>query len=215
MHRRDISELGMNCLRYLCSPELDIPPPISGDALRARNKVHPFYIHASCYVLDYISDTQMHGDRISILLQRLFQPAKTFNFISFCLQFMSCWLSLDDATYTYYVGKICTAEFHPLHAASALRLAEVCQWLLAQDCDVNQGSALGSPLECLFQHVFGRKVFGYCPPGFERTLQILLEAGASCTIDGDWITSLGRLAYLLRLPPQTFFAIFGLQNAYS
>ena len=157
----------------------------------------------------YHAQDEMGNERIFHLIQRLFCPSKSSNFMTWaqdhyvttreagCLE-----ASHDDFNFDAINLRLATTG--PLHYAAILAIPELCTWLLNEGCEVNQRSPCGTPLQCT---ILGTKalsaglvdiseIWGYVEQGEDvnSTLTILLESGAdpNCYYD-DGKTKLSLL----------------------
>jgi hypothetical protein len=128
---------------------------------RAMKKRHKFYYtsathHPCCFIhiltsilfyrtqhltgvdiVNAISRIQM----IATLLRKLFHPRKSNQFLWWSYAFL-CDIQRHSWDQTF-------RDTTTLHWAALLELEEVCRWLIREGSDVNRGSSLGSPLDCL------------------------------------------------------------------
>ena len=97
------------------------------------------------------------NEKIFRLIQQLFRPSKSNNFISWAQDYslllydMHCFsrnVSIFDAV------NLRLATTGPLHYAALLAIPELCTWLLHERCEVKQRSLCGTPLQCA---IFGRR----------------------------------------------------------
>ena len=97
------------------------------------------------------------NERIFCLVQQLFHPSKSTNFISWAQD--DSLLLYDTHRYsrnvsTFEAVNLRVATTGPLHYAAFLAIPELCTWLLHERCEVNQRSLCGTPLQCA---IFGRR----------------------------------------------------------
>ncbi|KAG0650988.1 Ankyrin-1 [Hyphodiscus hymeniophilus] len=113
----------------------------------------PFRKHALLnwvyYVENRLDDTLILG-----LVKKLFDPAATRCFQSwvrdsiFLLQIRSLGINYDALRFQSFTFTLGSGNLKPLHLAAAIGLPEICQWLLADNCDVNDQSMAGTPVHC-------------------------------------------------------------------
>ena len=96
---------------------------------------------------------KMADERIFHLIQQLFLPSKSSNFMTWAQDY-------DILLYEHYENgepnfissfdavNLRLATTGPLHYAAILKLPELCTWLLHEGCEVNQRSSCGTPLQC-------------------------------------------------------------------
>ena len=109
------------------------------------------------------AEAKMSNERIFHLIQQLFCPSKSSNFITWAQDYN---LLLDEdgllgnpetrENYTFDNVNRRLATTGPLHYAALLTIPELCTWLLHEGCEVNQGSLCGTPLLCT---IFGTEGF--------------------------------------------------------
>ena len=96
---------------------------------------------------------KMADERIFHLIQQLFLPSKSSNFMTWAQDYN---LLLLDRVYVRPEDKdvsifdavnLRLATTGPLHYAAILKLPELCTWLLHEGCEVNQRSPYGTPLQ--------------------------------------------------------------------
>ncbi len=165
---------------------------------------------------------QMANERIFHLVQQLFCPSKSSNFITWAQDY-NLILNEDghfdnketDNIFTFDAVNLRLATTGPLHYAAILGIPELCTWLLDERCEVNQRSLCGSPLQCtifgylaLAGELYDTDVtfeimegsIGVESKGLIPTLKILLESGAdpNCYYDNGKakLSLLGVAAYL-------------------
>ena len=99
----------------------------------------------SCSATNWPENARSHMDDSELLdlVQRLFHPSKSNNFLKWAYHYCEC--CDDDPTKFDY-----PASSSPLHFAASLGLGKVCTWLVQNGCRVNQNSLLGTPLHCAF-----------------------------------------------------------------
>jgi ankyrin repeat protein len=183
--------LAKTCLNYLCLPSFNQPP----FDFEEDFEDHPFYHHATICLTNYVGQVT-HDDDIQRYLQRLFRPPKSYNLTRLVLHYVP--YLRDEAKEDEWVDELCSYEFSSLHAAAMFGFGTVCRWLLDEGCDINQKSALGTPLEWvvvgpyfmksgkisfhLFEHLFQSAT--------ESIISTLIEAGAAYDVDGGDLNSL-------------------------
>ncbi|CAN9445364.1 unnamed protein product [Alternaria alternata] len=177
--------LARTCLNYLSLPSFDRPPSDFEDDLNE----HPFYQHVSKSLMTYIHK-HAYEDDLEKHLQRLFRPPKSYNLTRFALH---CIWELDiESTENGWIDKVCSYEFTSIHVAAMLWLERVCRWLLEEGCNVNQTSALGTPLEwavlgpddTIMRHRDISISNRLHSKELQCTISTLLKAGAAWDADG-------------------------------
>ena len=102
------------------------------------------------------------NERIFRLVQQLFHPSKSSNFLSWAQDYsLSLYSLLFYRTHCFSRNVSIfdavnrrLATTGPLHYAALLAIPELCTWLLHERCEVNQRSLCGTPLQCA---IFGRR----------------------------------------------------------
>ena len=148
----------------------------------------------------------MDDPEVLHLVQKLFHPSKTNNFMNWAMN----WAyrhrndvdpALNSSKYNY------AASCSPLHYAASFGLWRVCTWLVKSGCDVNQSSLMGCPLHCAlwgFDLLIGKilgdpvELLSERSRSFESllatTVQALLDLGADpaccCKFEGESWTPL-------------------------
>ncbi|KAB2104390.1 hypothetical protein AG0111_0g7901 [Alternaria gaisen] len=195
----DTLTLAGTCLNYLCLPSFDRPPSSIQNDLGS----HPFYGHVSLYLFNYV-DLHTHEEDLQKRLQKLFRQPKSYNLTRFVLHHL---MHFPRMLYVYddWIDGVCSNTFGSIHAAAMLRFERVCRWLNEGGCDVNQSSALGTPLELAvggpqfkhsepvvsFRHSESVSAWGSFHRGdVQRTILTLLEAGAAWNVDSENTESL-------------------------
>lgn len=199
------------CLTYLMFDDFGRGGLFKEQVSELRFQEYPFreyalvrWWHGENLVEDFSSDPEVFA-----LLQRLFNPSKPNNLVSWAQDLIFWWKdyrSLFDNEVDIINSGL--AEATPLHYAAILGLAEVCGWLIGSGCDVNRNSKFGTPLHCALlerRAFFGRfsnpvENFGFIPCDFHKaeTVELLLEAGAdpNCYYRSD-IRTLSSLSIVL------------------
>ena len=196
-------ELAEVCLTYLNLDDfsrLDITDEeartrrMKDYALR-RYAVEFWHLHAKVKLTD---------ERIFHLIQQLFSPSKSSNFITWAQDYNLLLYGeyqsvhnpeITDAS-TFDAVNLCLATTGPLHYAAILRLPELCTWLIHEGCEVNQRSPYGTPLQCtilareaLVARIGVRTWYNGSPEPEDlmSTLTILVDCGAdpNCYYDDD------------------------------
>ncbi|KAL8886795.1 MAG: hypothetical protein Q9215_005533 [Flavoplaca cf. flavocitrina] len=124
------------------------------------------------------------------LLQKLFQPSKSNNFMNWAYGIEWTFYSIPDPALTSSIYNY-AASCSPLHYAASLGLWRVCTWLVKGGCNVNQKTLMGCPLHCAF---WGYDLLARVTPGDSEmilrrthprieslraaTVQALLDLGA-------------------------------------
>ena len=93
--------------------------------------------------------SRMTNERIFDLIQQLFCPSKSINFITWAQDYhlILCG-TYNFKSSDFVVVNSCLPTTGPLHYAAFLRFPELCTWLLHEGCEVNQRSPYGTPLQC-------------------------------------------------------------------
>jgi hypothetical protein len=165
---------------------------------RQQKFEYPFRRHAVEYWVDY-ADDNWENTRILELAQQLLDPAATGCFLSWTRDFIfQCAAELmDDGkedNFDTVTSHFCAGGLKPLHMAAALGLPEICRWLVASDCNVNERSNVGTPLHCTLLGIHrlwksqvnsdwakGLKPFqDFGEASRMLVLEILLSNGADC-----------------------------------
>lgn len=134
----DDAELAETCLTYLSFRDFAIGETICQDTLYQRWKAFAFREHAVKFWMKYARE-HLKKPNISALTRQLLHPSKPFIFISWAQDFLMAVFDFTNPDLT---------KVSPLHFAAALALPEICIWLLENGCNVDQRSAVGTPLEC-------------------------------------------------------------------
>ena len=148
------------------------------------------------YALRYyaVSNWQLHAlskmtnERISDLIQQLFCPSKSINFITWAQDYYLVLCERNNLESSDFIAvNLCLATTGPLHYAAILRLPELCTWLLHEGCEVNQRSPYGTPLQCTILGTEALLAKIHCKWEFTdeedeedvmSTLIVLLDSGA-------------------------------------
>jgi ankyrin repeat protein len=187
--------LGGVCLTYLCLPDFEQPPPATIQKREDRNKSYPFYEHAAKFWPGYTRHC-WEDEKILCLSRRLFKPQKSYCFIAFFIEYVALLLecyTLEEIRWHELVGKIASGGLGSLHVASMMRLPALCRYLIDEGCDVNQISAIGTPLQLTIFDVEDLFIDGPCyigerywevedEGGIYDTVTILVDAGATCQL---------------------------------
>jgi len=155
IHSTDVhAEMGKICLTYLCLKDFNIDPAIERKALLRLQDTYPFWSYAAAYWPSHARE-HLHDESLFSLAQRLFDPLKSKNFLSWAQTFIldayvDCLEEGLDSEKRVLFEKITQSSLTatPLHYAAMLALPHLCDWLLQKGCDVNQSSAFGRPLHC-------------------------------------------------------------------
>jgi ankyrin repeat protein len=146
--------LARTCLTYLLMDAFQHDVVEGTEKWEEQLVRHPLRAHAALYWIEY-AEYSWENDEILALARQLFHPFKTLCFLSWARDyfFVSRWkyldsekdrqLALDEATILIFDGSVT-----PIHLLAAIGLPSLCQWLLDSDCEVNQPSAIGTPLHC-------------------------------------------------------------------
>ncbi|ERF71769.1 hypothetical protein EPUS_01684 [Endocarpon pusillum Z07020] len=114
----------------------DTPDTLSLSCLES----YPLLVDAAASWTNYCKDHLM-DTVIASLSHKLFHPRKSNQFLWWSYAFLSNWKGCKWAQ-TF-------PDTTTLHWAAMLGLEEVCGWLIREGSDVNRGSSLGTPLDCL------------------------------------------------------------------
>jgi ankyrin repeat protein len=206
-HTNPRLHLAKACLRFLCLSDFDRPPPVTVDEMEEIAPQHSFLKSATMTWLKY-ADSHLEDVGLYAQIQCLFQPKRSYNFLIYAVvmlyglleQYYDSWE--DEAEFHTDLQKTIematSGDFGPLHVAASLGLTEICEWLLAEGCDVNQGSPFGLPIECsvfgsffsVWRHLGNRDDVDFellddsvdeMGTGMqEKTIVALLSAGGDC-----------------------------------
>ena len=187
-------ELAEVCLTYL---NLDDFKQVDITDEEARTRRMKDYALRSYAVVNWPAhaDENMADDNIFQLIQQLFHPSKSSNFVTWAQDFNLLLYQRDtfdiqatSSMFTFDAINLRIATAGPLHYAALLAMPKLCIWLLDERCEVNQKSRCGTPLQCT---VLGfRSLMAEIPPLSEfwddvdngenvmSTLTALLNRGA-------------------------------------
>lgn len=216
-------ELAEVCLTYLNLDDfgqVDVPDE---EARTRRMKDYALRSYAVTRGLHYAVNRGLHhaeakwsNERIFHLIQQLFCPSKSSNFITWAQDYTILlheegWFRKISDIFSFDAVNLRLATTGPLHYAAILVIPELCTWLIHEGCEVNQRSPCGTPLQCT---IFGTEaltvgkvkmsqVLDYFKEDedINSTLIILLESGAdpNCYYDnGETKLSLLGLAAQLK-----------------
>ena len=148
-------QLSITCLTYVT---MDCFYGSVVEDLDVWNEQHrteyPFRQHAVEHWVDYAQNSWENA-RILELSRKLFDPSATACFLSWARDLV--YLDAGDErshsrdhddhfdTFTRY---FCAGGLKPLHMAAALGLPEICRWLIASGCGIDDRSNAGTPLHC-------------------------------------------------------------------
>ncbi len=142
----DDLQLGTVCLTYVLFRDFaEEPVDLDEPRLRARKQRFAFRSYAVDYWASHVRENPLEQS-VYGLIQQLFDFCKPNLFISWAQEFGLNVVSRIDSTTERPSTWMAVAS--PLHYAAILALPEICEWLVASGSDVNQFSALGSPLHC-------------------------------------------------------------------
>ena len=201
-------ELAEVCLTYLNMDDFT-QVEITDEEARTRRMGDYALRRYAVKFWHYHAREKMADEKIFQLIQQLFCPSKSSNFITWAqdynlIQYFETSENLiinDVSTFDGVNRRLATTG--PLHYAAMLRLPELCAWLLHERCEINQRSPYGTPLQCavletiaLFTEtdndwgVMDEDYFDDVMP----TLTILLDSGAdpNCYYD-DGIAKISLL----------------------
>ena len=213
-------ELAEACLTYLNLGDFGQVDLTDEEAQTRRMKDYALRSYAVRLWL-YHARENMANERIFHLVQQLFCPSKSSNFITWARDYNVILRGEDHYYYpeedfdhlSFDAVNSRLATTGPLHYAALLAIPELCTWLLDEGCEVNQGSPCGTPLRCTILGIIALTIgkarisqmsvpaFG---PEFEdrkATLITLLESGAdpNCYCDdGERNVSLLSVAAYFR-----------------
>lgn len=183
LSKTDTLTLAKTCVNYLCLPSFDrLPSDFENDL-----EDHPFYRHVSRNLTNYVQEAKHEGD-MQGQLRKLFRSPKSYNLTRFILHK----IAMNTHQRHEWIDEVCSHEFGSMHAAAMLPFGTICRWLLDEGCDVNGSSALGTPLELAllgprlsyFKEPVISKLEWLNRDDVQRTVSILLEAGADWNVDG-------------------------------
>ena len=176
-------------LTYLCLRDFDRPCPLTQQDFYDLMQEFPFYSTAATQW--YVEEREhLESGTLLELVKHLFQPSKPNRFISWAIVY----LVYDEFRNPRESGDLerelvidrsiaASSQASPLHFAAFIQLPLLCQWLVDQNCDVNQASDLGQPIHCAMRpHNLWDKgkmyPFSDDPSKICGILDILLRAGA-------------------------------------
>lgn len=134
----DDAELAETCLTYLSFDDFAIGTIVCPDTLNQRWEAFGFREHAVKFWMKY-ARKHLTKPNVLALTKQLLHPSKPLNFMSWAQEFLMAVSEFENPDLT---------KVSPLHFAAALALPEICVWLLENGCNVDQRSAVGTPLEC-------------------------------------------------------------------
>ena len=206
-------ELAETCLTYL---NLDDFGRVEVTDEEARDRRMKDYALRSYAVMRWRHHAEaiMSNERISPLIQQLFCPSKSSNFITWAQDYNVSlhedgYLGASSDEFSFDTVNLRLATTGPLHYAAILAIPGLCTWLLHEGCEVNQRSPCGTPLQCtIFGNdaltagkieISGNLEFGEESENVKSTLITLLESGAdpNCYYDNGErkLSLLGIVAY--------------------
>ena len=212
-------ELAEVCLTYLNLDDFRQVDITDEEAPTRRMKYYALRSYAVMEWRQYATD-HMANERIFHLVQQLFCPSKSSNFITWAQDYNLILYESDyfhgleaNNMFTFDAINLRLATTGPLHYAALLAIPELCTWLLDERCEVNQRSLCGTPLQCTIfgngalvgelhetLNVTAKKTGDETEGGVISTLKVLLESGAdpNCNCDNGKakLTLLGVVAYL-------------------
>lgn len=149
-------ELAEVCLTYLNLDDFTQLDVTDEDARTRRLKEYALRSYA-VWVWPGHANGNVPNEKIFRLIQQLFRPSKSSNFISWAQDYSL--LLYDTHCFNRNVSifdavSLRLATTGPLHYAALLAIPELCTWLLQERCEVNQRGLCGTPLQCA---VFGRR----------------------------------------------------------
>lgn len=101
---------------------------------------YPLLLYAAARWCEHCQ-SHLTDPMITTLLHQLFHPRKSKQFLWWSFASL-CDIQGDHWNETF-------PDTTTLHWAALLELEEVCRWLIRDGSDVNRGSSLGTPLDCL------------------------------------------------------------------
>lgn len=168
--------LAKQCLNYLLFRDFS-SLPMGGvqlrDQIEMRIKQHPFYEYAAiCWPV--YARTHWVDEGLVELAERLFQPKKTGNFMTWALaltSFVACKEHHDDPDISKRAAlnglhfpshdqtlrllpKVVDKTFTTLHMAAALSLTVICSGLIGKGSNIDQQSDFGCPLQFAVQGLY-------------------------------------------------------------
>ncbi len=142
----DDLQLATACLTYLLFKDFaGEPVDLDEHTLHARQKQFAFRSYAVDYWASHVRENPL-DQSVYGLIQKLLDSSKPNVFISWAQEFGLNVVSAVDSNNERPSTWMAVAS--PLHYAAILALPEICERLVASGSDVNQFSALGSPLHC-------------------------------------------------------------------
>ena len=184
------SEVAKVCLTYLNFRDFNHAVHIGEAVSERRLKEYPLRFYA---VIDWVNYAQprLADQELLSLAKQLLSPSKPGTLLSWFQDYI--YLCTDHEQDQLLLETIHrgTAEASALHFASILSLPEVCSWLIdSGDCDLNQTSVFGTPLQSAFHAFEPIRHWGQpfsvpvpwedllIPKELGRVVHILLAAGA-------------------------------------
>lgn len=139
-------EMAKTCLTYLCFDDFQNGYVESREALLERREAYKFRKHAITQWFVYARRHATDGSLFA-LMQKVFTPSHPSTLMSWAQE---CLFEIMDEPPSEEFGKLTSesAMATPLHYAALLSLPTLCEWLLAEGCDVNYTGGLGQPLFC-------------------------------------------------------------------
>ena len=206
-------EIAEVCLTYL---NLDDFGQVDVTDEEARTRRMKDYALRSYAVMKWRhhAEAKMSNERIFHLLQQLFTPSKSNNFITWAqdyniLLYEERYRRASSDGFDLDAVNLRLATTGPLHYAAILAIPELCTWLLHEGCEVNQRSPCGTPLQCTIfgtEALIAKRVSVYESLKFSEegenvksTLTTLLKGGAdpNCYYDDGErkLSLLGMVAF--------------------
>ena len=149
-------ELAEICLTYLNLDDFTQLDVTDQEARARRLKEYALRPYA-VWAWSVHAKGNVANERIFRLVQQLFRPSKSINFISWAQDYslllyeVHC---LSRKVPFFDAVNLRLATTGPLHYAALLAIPELCTWLLHERCEVNQRGLCGTPLQCA---IFGRR----------------------------------------------------------
>ena len=175
-------ELAEVCLTYL---NLDDFGQVDVTDVEARTRRMKDYAFRTYAVVEwrYHAKDNMANERVFHLVQQLFCPSKSSNFITWAQDYRPL-LDEDNFLDAFESFNSRLATTGPLHYAAVLAIPELCTWLIHEGCEVNQRSPWGTPLRCTIvgkARISHGYAYGYAEEDedVKATLITLLESGAN------------------------------------
>lgn len=135
-------DMAQTCLRYLTLDNFRMQMPRSVEECYAAIAGYPFYEYAAENYQTYLGKLIDNSvAEISSLLERLFNPQKTSNFVLWIHRYCTS----EDRDYV--VKNLLPHNLSPLHVAALLGPAYLVDWIIAEGGDVNVSNQFGIPLQ--------------------------------------------------------------------